>query len=104
VGRPIRSIGGAGAFVDDVGFALLFSTAAAALPLLYEAASQQPLPLSEMEWGRMRSGAGWPRAAAGAALEELVERGEAVGAAGAYRPARSAAHAEDHARRARGRA
>ncbi len=39
VGRPIRSIGWAGAFVDDVGFALLFPTAAAALPSLHEAAS-----------------------------------------------------------------
>jgi hypothetical protein len=51
VGRPIRSIGRAGAFVDDVGFALLFPTAGVALPSLYEAASQQPLPLSELVWG-----------------------------------------------------
>jgi hypothetical protein len=51
MGRPIRSIGRAGAFVDDVGFALLFPTAEAPLPSLYEAASQQPLPLSEMVWG-----------------------------------------------------
>src|SRR6266536_3967294 len=34
-----------------------------------------------------------------AVLEEPVERGEAVGEAGSYRPARRAAHAEDHARR-----
>jgi hypothetical protein len=32
---------------------------------------------------------GWPPAAAHAALEELVDRGEAVLEAGAYRPARS---------------
>src|SRR6266571_87336 len=51
MGRPIRSIGRAGAFVDDVGFALLFPTAEAALPSLYAAASQQPLRLSEMVWG-----------------------------------------------------
>jgi hypothetical protein len=50
-GRPIGSIGRAAAFVDDVGFALLFPTAEAALPSLYEAASEQPLPLSEMVWG-----------------------------------------------------
>jgi hypothetical protein len=37
--------------VDDVGFALLFPTAEAPLPSLDEAASQQPLPLSEMVWG-----------------------------------------------------
>jgi hypothetical protein len=37
--------------VDDVGFALLFPTTEATLPSLYEAASQQPLPLSEMGWG-----------------------------------------------------
>jgi hypothetical protein len=61
MGRPIRSIGRAGAFVDDVGFALLFPTAAAALPWLYEAASQQPLPLSEMVWG--------PACAAGVGLQ-----------------------------------
>jgi hypothetical protein len=54
--------------------------------------------------GELASAFGWPRAAAGAALEELVERGEAVGEAGAYRPARSAAQAKDHARRSRGRA
>ena len=51
MGRPIRSIGRAGAFVDDVGFALLFPTAEAPLPSLYAAASQQPLRLSEMVWG-----------------------------------------------------
>jgi hypothetical protein len=39
------------AFVDDVGFGLLFPTVGVALPSLYDAASQQPLPLSEMAWG-----------------------------------------------------
>jgi hypothetical protein len=52
--------------------------------------------------GELASAFGWPPAVAGAVLEELVERGEAE--AGAYRPARRAAHAEDHARRCRGRA
>ena len=37
-------------------------------------------------FGTEQVGAGWPRAAAGAALEELLERGEAVGEAGSYRP------------------
>jgi hypothetical protein len=50
-GRPIRSIGRAGAFIDDVGFALLFPTAGVVLPSLYEAASEQPTPLSETAWG-----------------------------------------------------
>ena len=50
-GRPIRSIGRAGAFIDDVGFALLFPTTSVALPSLYEAASEQPMPLSETAWG-----------------------------------------------------
>jgi hypothetical protein len=50
-GRPIRSIGRAGAFIDDVGFALLFPSSGVALPSLYEAASEQPVPLSEMAWG-----------------------------------------------------
>jgi hypothetical protein len=44
-------MGRAGAFIDDVGLALLFPTAEAALPSLYQAASQQPLPLSEAGWG-----------------------------------------------------
>ena len=46
-GRPIRSIGQAGAFIDDVGFALLFPGPGMALPSLYEAASEQPMPLAE---------------------------------------------------------
>jgi hypothetical protein len=50
-GRPIRSIGRAGTFIDDVGFVLLFPTAGVALPSLYEATSEQPTPLSEMAWG-----------------------------------------------------
>jgi hypothetical protein len=50
-GRPIGSIGRAGAFVADVGFALLFPAPGVALPSLYEAASEQPLPFSEMTWG-----------------------------------------------------
>jgi hypothetical protein len=40
--RSIRSIGRAGAFVDDVGFALLFPAPGVALPSLYEAASEHP--------------------------------------------------------------
>ena len=36
--------------------------------------------------GELASAFGWPRAAAGAALQELVKRGEAVGETGAYRP------------------
>jgi hypothetical protein len=50
-GRPIRSIGRAEAFVADVGFALLFPAPGVALPSLYEAASEQPMPFSEMAWG-----------------------------------------------------
>ena len=50
-GRPIRSIGRAGAFIHDVGFALLFPAPGIALPSLYEAASEQPVPLSEVTWG-----------------------------------------------------
>ena len=50
-GRPIRSIGRAGAFIDDVGFALLFPAPGTALPSLYEAATEQPVPLAEMAWG-----------------------------------------------------
>lgn len=34
----------------------------------------------------LASAFGWPRAAAGGALEELVDRGKAVGEAGSYRP------------------
>jgi hypothetical protein len=36
--------------------------------------------------GELASTFGWPRAAAGAALDELVERGEAVWEAGSRRP------------------
>jgi hypothetical protein len=50
-GRPIRSIGRAGAFIDDVGFALLFPASGMVLPSLYEAASEHPVPLAEMAWG-----------------------------------------------------
>ena len=50
-GRQIRSIGRAEAFVADVGFALLFPAPGVALPSLYEAASEQPMPFSEMAWG-----------------------------------------------------
>ena len=57
-GRPIRSIGWAGAFVEDVGFALLFPTAGMALPSLYETACEQPVPLAETGWGRTSSGGG----------------------------------------------
>jgi hypothetical protein len=37
--------------VEDVGFALLFPTPGLALPSLYEAASEQPVPLAEMARG-----------------------------------------------------
>jgi hypothetical protein len=50
VGRPIRSIGRAGAFVDDVA-SRCCSRPLVALPSLYEAAGQQLLPLSETVWG-----------------------------------------------------
>ena len=50
-GRPIRSIDRAGAFIDDVGFALLFPGSGVALPSLYEATSEQPMPPSETAWG-----------------------------------------------------
>jgi hypothetical protein len=50
-GRPIRSIGRAGEYIDDVGFALLFPSSGVALPSLYEAASEQPMPLAELAWG-----------------------------------------------------
>jgi hypothetical protein len=50
-GRPIRSISRAGAFIDDVGFALLFPSSGMVLPSLYEAASEQPMPLAELAWG-----------------------------------------------------
>jgi hypothetical protein len=59
-GRPIRSIGWAGAFVEDVGFALLFPTAGMALPSLYETACEQPVPLVETGWGPdEQRGWGW---------------------------------------------
>jgi hypothetical protein len=40
----------AGAFIDDVGFALLFPAPGMALPSLYEAATEQPMPPLEMAW------------------------------------------------------
>jgi hypothetical protein len=49
--RPIRSIARAGAFIDDVGFALLLPAPGMALPSLYEATSEQPVPLAETGWG-----------------------------------------------------
>jgi len=49
--RKVRSLGRAGAFVDDVGFALLFPHKGVVLPTLYEAASDQPLSSIEDYWG-----------------------------------------------------
>jgi hypothetical protein len=50
-GRPIRGIARAGAFIDDMGFALLFPASAVILPSLYEAASEHPMRLTETAWG-----------------------------------------------------
>lgn len=49
--RRIGSIERAAAFIDDLGFALLFPKAAVALPSLWEAASDRPLHDLPKEWG-----------------------------------------------------
>jgi hypothetical protein len=49
--RPIGTIARAGAFVSDVGFALLFSKRGVALPSLWEAASDRPVGESADDWG-----------------------------------------------------
>ena len=41
--RKVASIERAAAFIDDVGFALLFPNKGVVLPTLYEVASDQPL-------------------------------------------------------------
>ena len=50
-GRRIASLERAAAFVDDVGFALLFPKANVALPSLWEAASDRELRDLGREWG-----------------------------------------------------
>jgi hypothetical protein len=50
--RPkVASIERAGAFVEDVGFALLFPNKGVVLPTLYEVASDQPLSGLDGDWG-----------------------------------------------------
>lgn len=49
--RRIGSFERAAAFVDDVGFALLFPKARLALPSLWEAASDRPLSSLPQDWG-----------------------------------------------------
>ena len=51
-GRPIASLRRAAAFVDDVGFALLFPSRGIELPSLYQAASDRTAEATaEVEWG-----------------------------------------------------
>lgn len=50
-GRRIGSLGRAAAFVEDVGFALLFPTSGVELPSLWEAASDRPIRSLSEEWG-----------------------------------------------------
>jgi hypothetical protein len=47
----VSRIARAGAFVEDVGFALLFPNKGVALPSLYEAASDKPLWAPGADWG-----------------------------------------------------
>jgi hypothetical protein len=49
--RKIGSLTRAGAFVEDLGFALLFPNKGVVLPSLYEAASDQPLDTLGTDWG-----------------------------------------------------
>lgn len=49
--RRIGSIERAAAFIDDVGFALLFPKAGLAVPTLWEAASDRPLATLPEDWG-----------------------------------------------------
>jgi winged helix DNA-binding protein len=50
--RPVASLHRAAAFIDDVGFALLFPSRGIDLPSLFQAASEQPIEgIAEVEWG-----------------------------------------------------
>jgi hypothetical protein len=50
--RPIASLGRAAAFIEDVGFALLFPSRGIEFPSLFQAASEQPIEsISEVTWG-----------------------------------------------------
>jgi hypothetical protein len=49
--RPVASIERASAFIDDVGFALLFPKAGVTLPSLWEAASDRPIHDLPGDWG-----------------------------------------------------
>ena len=49
--RNVASIQRAGAFVQDVGFALLFPNKGVALPSLYDVASDKPLFTPGADWG-----------------------------------------------------
>jgi len=49
--RRIARIDRAAAFVDDLGFSLLFPNKGVILPTLYEAASDQPLDALASDWG-----------------------------------------------------
>jgi hypothetical protein len=49
--RKVASIERAAAFIDDVGFALLFPNKGVVLPTLYEVASDQPLSGLDGDWG-----------------------------------------------------
>lgn len=50
-GRKVGSIARASAFVDDVGFALLFPKSGLALPSLWEAVTDQPISELPHAWG-----------------------------------------------------
>jgi hypothetical protein len=50
-GRRVGTLARAAAFIDDVGFALLFPNRGVFLPSLYEAASDRPLSGPEGDWG-----------------------------------------------------
>lgn len=50
-GRKIARIDRAGAFVQDVGFALLFPNKGVVLPTLYEPASDRPMDALASDWG-----------------------------------------------------
>src|SRR6266540_3814451 len=49
--RPVRSIERAAAFVDDVGFALLFPSRGVELPSLLEATSDRTIGQLGVDWG-----------------------------------------------------
>jgi hypothetical protein len=48
---PVRTIQRAAAFVEDVGFALLFPSRGMELPSLWEAVSERSVDAAELEWG-----------------------------------------------------